>query len=124
MSILNGLDAIIDAWLGIQGNPDYGIAGNPAYFSKEAAIDLSENGGPLAQPDATPVALVAALLDQIHENWTEAGLREGSCMNWLLRKNSELGDGNYSAEVILERLVLTTVENGGAGRLNVVALGC
>ena len=35
-SILNGLDAMIDGWLGIQGNPCYGSGDSPAYFSRTA----------------------------------------------------------------------------------------
>jgi len=106
MSILNGLDAMIDVWLGIQGNRRYGKSGKPAYFSKEAAIDLSENGGPLAQSDATPDALVAALLKRIDDNWKGAGSQKRGSKNWLLRKNSRLRHGKHKPEKILEKLVV------------------
>ena len=44
-SILDGLDEMIDGWLGVQGDPRYGSGGSPAYFSRTAAIDLSDQGG-------------------------------------------------------------------------------
>ncbi|MFO0905730.1 MAG: hypothetical protein U0939_22170 [Pirellulales bacterium] len=106
-SILSGIDAIIDGWLGLQGTPRYGSGASPAYFSRSAAIDLSDNGGPLAQTaDLSTGTLIADLLTMIDDNWKEAGSQTRGSRNWLLRKAADLDDRNESAEKILEKLIV------------------
>jgi hypothetical protein len=111
-SILNGLDNLIDKWLGIDGDARFGTAGSPAFHSKTAAIALSSNGGPLGQPASRSVAdpLIPKLLDRIDANWKSLGSQRRSSANWVLRKALNLNAESNSPEKVLEKTIVRLLD--------------
>jgi hypothetical protein len=111
MSILNGVDELIERWLGVAGIAKYGDSQKepkPKYSSKTAAIDLSKNQGPLGTDSGAN--LLIKLLDRIHENWQQGGCMPPSSETWELGKELRLSPENTSQEVILERLIVRLLD--------------
>jgi hypothetical protein len=108
MSILDGVDTLIDSWCGLSEGSRYGNAGNPGYFSRQAAIDLSKHKGPLDSSGipADTTKLFKQILECVAQNHKGAGGTDPGDSVWRLRKECELSPANESAEVVLERLVV------------------
>ena len=102
MSVLSGVDTLIEAWLGITDNADYGQ--HPRYSSRTAAMALSNHGGPLGE--TSEQNLLVELLKKIDENWNDAGRHPPSSETWELGKEEWLSPANKSHEVVLERLIV------------------
>lgn len=105
-SILDGIDNLIEEWLGIDGVAEYGKS--PKYSSKTAAMALSANGGPLKT--SVESNLLARLLKRIQANWEQAGCHPPSSETWELGKETWLSPENVSQEVILERLIVRLLD--------------
>ena len=75
MSIFNGIDEILDNWLGLIGHGNKFGDRVPKYKSKTAAITLSEEGSPLnRQVDNDSVsALIADCVTQMETNLDKLG---------------------------------------------------
>ena len=110
--ILKGVDEILDEWLGLTGRIEYGTRSNvPKYESKKAAIDLSRNGGPLANEDGTistasemvrkAMKCLSANLGQLRQS----GMGQPANSNWKWEKSYHLASHNESAEKQLEKYV-------------------
>ena len=100
MSILSGIGDLVDAWLQVKPK------GKPPYYRHRAAANS------LTRQD-TPITRTQEFLDtsyaQIHNNWlaaSEAGLSRQSKENWRWKRHLDLGDGNKSPELKLERAVV------------------
>ncbi len=80
MSIFNGIDEILDNWLGLigHGNRFGGQAGVPKYKSKTTTIALSEKRSPMnGQADNDSAAtLISDCINQMENNLDE--LRAGT----------------------------------------------
>ena len=111
--ILSGVDSLIDSWCGLSDPARYGTADAPRYASTQAAIDLSEHGGPLGtgsgDPDTT--TLFQQVLEQIGRNHAAAGSKPATSPVWSLRKMLDLNVGSKSPEKILEKLVAMLLDD-------------
>lgn len=108
MSIFNGIDAILDKWLGLIGHEDEDDFGSKAkYKSKTAAIALSENGSPFkSQADNNSVAkLISDCLNQLKNNLNALNPDKIEPSNWKWEKSLHLASHNTSQEKTLEKLV-------------------
>lgn len=107
-SILDGVGPLIDAWCGLSDTTRYGTTDRPRYVSKQAAIDLSQHGGPLGASTATTdtTELFGEILEKIASNHTAGGGGNPSDVLWDLRKELSLNPDNPSPEKILEKLVV------------------
>jgi hypothetical protein len=106
-SVLNGVEEIIETWLGVAGLAKYGDSQQdpkPKYASKQSAIDLSAKGGPLG--NTSDVNLLVELLDRIDANWKQGGCHAPSAETWEPGKEESLSPANKGAEVVLERLIV------------------
>mgnify|MGYP006271028645 CR=1 FL=1 len=105
-SILAGIDGLIDAWCGLSDPVRYGET--PRHASRQAAIDLSEHGGPLGSSAGSPDAaeLFRQILEKSGRNHAAAGGRQASSAAWSLRKTVTLSPDSTSPEKILEKLVV------------------
>ena len=112
MSILAGIDGMIEAWLGIT-DPRFGES--PRYSSKTAAQELTRAKGPLVERGNGN--LLVELLQRLQENWTNAGQHKPSADTWALGKELHLSPDNTSQEVVLERLVVRLLDDTWANQV-------
>jgi hypothetical protein len=119
MSILAGVDTLIDSWCGLSGLPQYGTSDKAGYFSKQAAIDLSKNGGPLGSSGTSvdTTNLLNQILERIAKNHTEAGRKVPSEPTWELRKETRLNPGNQSPEKILEKVIAMLLDEAWSNQV-------
>ena len=100
MSILSGIGDLVDAWLQVEPK------GKPPYYRHRAAANaLTRRDSPI---NGTRDFLAASYA-QIHNNWlaaSEAGLSRQSKENWRWKRHLDLGDGNKSPELKLERAIV------------------
>ncbi len=99
MSILDGVGDLVDHWLKIEpkGKP-------PHYRHRAAANALSQRRSPITGTKA----FLDAAYAKIHENWDakESGYAKPSIENWRWKRHLELGEGNVSPELQLERAIV------------------
>jgi hypothetical protein len=100
MSILTGIDELVDGWLGVEpkGKP-------PHYQHKVAATALTSRNEPITGT----VAFLEASYDRIHSNWLaaiDAGYTNPSKENWRWKRHLSLGANNNSPELKLERAIV------------------
>lgn len=109
MSILTGVDDLIDEWCGLSSAKGVGTR-RPLYANKKAAIRLSENQGPLGTGHGTPDTskLFSEILKCIHSNHRSE--RHVSETLWVLRKETALDTGSKSAEKILEKVIASSLD--------------
>jgi hypothetical protein len=100
MSILNGIGHFVDDWLNLEPEGT-----QPYYHHRTAANSLTRRD--------TPITGTREFLDasyaQIHSNWLAAiavDHRTPSKENWRWNQHLELGPGNKSAELLLERAIV------------------
>ena len=106
MPILNGVDEILDHWLGLTGNPVYGNI--PKFNSKQAGIDLSNQGGPLpleGELGLTPENAISQAMQRIGLNHLNLDAVAPSESNWEWKKSHHLSPNSRSPEKVLEKLV-------------------
>ncbi len=104
MSILGGVDDLVDTWLGIEPKGK-----RPYYQHQAAANDLASRDVSI---DGSREFLHQCY-EQIHNNWIEAvetGYSKPSKQNWRWKQHLELPPNNKSPELLLERKI---VEEGG-----------
>lgn len=106
--IFHGLGALFDTALGLnnENNGAYGGRPNtPRYKSRQAAIDLSDNGGPIGNGEPQWPALIhdamAILTHNINANNANPA---PSAANWRWVKKLHLANQNQSAEKTLEKM--------------------
>lgn len=96
-SILYGVDDVIERWLGIDSNDEYGAGTKkPRYGSTTAAIKLS--GKKSSQPFPA-----REVLNLITDNWTKGGKQQRSARNWRWKPKLQM-EGN-KGEKELEKIV-------------------
>ena len=100
MSILDGLEALVDDWLNVEpkGQPPY-------YRHKSAANELSRRTSPIAGT----LDFLDACYAQIHQDWSaavDAGNWAQSNENWRWKRHLTLGKENASPELKLERAIV------------------
>ena len=99
MSILDGVGDLVDQWLKVEpkGKP-------PHYRHRAAANALSQRRSPITGTKA----FLDAAYAKIHENWdaNESGYAKPSIENWRWKRHLELGEGNVSPELQLERAIV------------------
>ena len=99
MSILDGVGDLVDQWLKVEpkGKP-------PHYRHRAAANALSQQRSPITGTKA----FLDAAYAKIHENWdaNESGYAKPSIENWRWKRHLELGEGNVSPELQLERAIV------------------
>lgn len=100
MSILTGIDELVDGWLDVEptGNPPY-------YQHRTAANELTRRDEPITGT----VAFLEASYDRIHANWLaaiDAGYTNPSKENWRWKPHPSLGSNNSSPELKLERAIV------------------
>jgi len=110
MSILAGVDNLIDDWCGLSSAGGVGT-GTPLYANKSAARLLSEHqrplGSDLAPSDTTE--LFKNILDQIRGNFRAD--RQVSDTLWVLRKETGLDPiNNKSSEKLLEKVIASCLD--------------
>ena len=100
MSILSGIGDLVDAWLQVEPK------GKPPYYRHCAAANaLTRRDSPITGARD----FLEASYAQIHNNWlaaSEAGLSRQSKENWRWKRHLDLGDGNKSPELKLERAIV------------------
>jgi hypothetical protein len=100
MSILSGIGNLVDAWLQVEPK------GKPPYYRHRAAANaLTRRDSPISGTQD----FLEASYAQIHSNWlaaSEAGLSRQSKENWRWKRHLDLGDGNKSPELKLERAIV------------------
>ena len=103
--ILDGIDDILDRWLGTHGREEFGTTSKvPQFKSKTAAIRLSENRGPLADSES-PADLIKSCMGRLDANLAAIGTDNVSTNNWKWMKSLTLASHNTSPETTLEKLV-------------------
>jgi len=100
MSVLRGVDSIVDDWLGLApvGKP-------PFYRHRTAANALSTRIAPIEGAGE----FLQASYQQIHSNWqaaVETGRSRSSSENWRWKQHLDLGVANVSPELLLERKIV------------------
>ena len=100
MSILNGIGHLVDEWLNIEpkGTPPY-------YRHRAAANSLTRRDIPIT---GTREFLNASYA-RIRQNWLaaiDAGYTNPSKENWRWKRHLDLGPGNRSPELLLERAIV------------------
>jgi hypothetical protein len=100
MSILSGIGDLVDAWLQVEPK------GKPPYYRHRAAANaLTRRDSPINGARD----FLAASYAQIHTTWlaaSDAGLSRQSKENWRWKRHLDLGDGNKSPELKLERAIV------------------
>ena len=102
MSILTGIDELVDNWLevGPKGTP-------PHYRHRAAANELTSREAPITGTRA----FLEASYARIHANWLAAinnGYTNPSKENWRWKRHPSLGADNNSPELKLERAIVNT----------------
>ena len=102
MSILKGIDELVDGWLEVapKGQP-------PHYRHRAAANELTRREAPISGT----AAFLEASYEQIHANWMaaiDAGYTNPSKENWRWKRHQSLGADNSSPELTLERAIVVT----------------
>ena len=100
MSILRGVDDLVDTWLDVKP-----IGKRPYYQSQTAANELSSRTAPI---EGTREFLSQCYV-QIHNNWLaaiESGYSKPSKQNWRWKRHLELSPNNKSRELLLERKIV------------------
>ena len=100
MSILTGIDDLVDDWLNIEakGKP-------PHYRHRAAANELTRREVPITGTQA----FLEASYARIHSNWLAAinnGYTNPSKENWRWKRHLSLGTNNRSPELKLERAIV------------------
>ena len=100
MSILTGIDALVDDWLAVapKGKP-------PHYQHRAAANELTRREAPITGT----LAFLEASYAQIQANWLAAidgGYTNPSKQNWRWKRHLDLGANNRSPELQLERAIV------------------
>ena len=100
MSILTGIDELVDDWLevGPKGTP-------PHYRHRAAANELTRREAPITGTQA----FLEASYARIHANWLaaiDAGYTNPSKENWRWKRHQSLGPNNRSPELKLERAIV------------------
>lgn len=100
MSILAGIDELVDDWLDIEpkGSP-------PHYRHRAAANELTRREAPITGA----LTFLEASYAQIHANWLAAivaGYTNPSKENWRWKRHPNLGANNSSPELQLERAIV------------------
>ena len=100
MSILKGIDELVDDWLevGPKGQP-------PHYRHRAAANELTRREAPITGT----AAFLEASYAQIQTNWLaaiDAGYTNPSKENWRWKRHLDLGPNNRSPELKLERAIV------------------
>lgn len=100
MSILTGIDELVDDWLNIEakGKP-------PHYRHRAAANELTRRETPITGTRA----FLEASYARIHSNWLaaiDAGYTNPSKENWRWKRHQSLGPNNRSPELKLERAIV------------------
>ena len=100
MSILTGIDDLVDDWLNIEakGKP-------PHYRHRAAANELTRREVPITGTQA----FLEASYARIHANWLaaiDAGYTNPSKENWRWKRHQSLGTDNRSPELKLERAIV------------------
>lgn len=96
-SILDGVDDLMDSWLGLQG------IGQPPQYRHRATLLRWRGGSPML---SDPGLFLAILLDRIEANWRQAQLTSTtrpSRENWRFSRRTHIDPANASPEVTLER---------------------
>ncbi|MBN71462.1 MAG: hypothetical protein CME32_19535 [Gimesia sp.] len=123
MSIFNGIDEILDNWLGLigHGNKFGSQKGVPKYKSKKAAIALSEKGSPLnGHADNDSVAeVVSACVTKMEENLKGFDLDNIPSSNWEWEKSLHLASHSTSQEKTLEKLVAFLLDENWMNQMSV-----
>ena len=100
MSILAGIDDLVDDWLSVapKGKP-------PHYRLRAAANELTRREAPITGT----LAFLEASYAQIHANWLaaiDAGYTNPSKQNWRWKRHLDLGTNNRGPELQLERAIV------------------
>ena len=115
MSILKGIDELVDDWLDVEpkGKPPY-------YRHKSTAIELSRRTTPIG--DARP--FLDACYSRIHQNWLAAidsGYTNPSKENWRWKRHLDLAPENTSPELRLERAIVATCGESWSNQMPVAS---
>lgn len=107
VSVFDGVDEIVDEWLGLLGHGDRFGTKFPKYASKKAAIALAERQRPLSDelPENWGHQLVLKCLDQMGRNLDKLDHSRISNSNWRWEKSLNLANHNSSEEKKLEKIV-------------------
>lgn len=100
MSILAGIDKLVDSWLNIEPKGQ-----SPHYQHRAAAKELTHRDEPITGT----LAFLEASHAQIHANWLaaiDAGYTNPSKENWRWKRHLNLGTNNSSPELMLERAIV------------------
>ena len=115
MSILTGIDELVDDWLDVEP------IGKPPYFRhKSTAIELSRRTTPIG--DARP--FLEACYSQIHQNWLAAidsGYTNPSKENWRWKRHLDLAPENASPELRLERAIVASCGESWSNQMPVAS---
>ncbi len=104
-SILYGVDDVIEKWLGITGNNDYGKGKkDPRYSSKTAAKKLTKQS-----VNVNELFPAKQILDKIQSNWDAGGKKRRSKENWRWEPRLKL-DPRNKGEKELEKLAAFLLE--------------
>ena len=107
--ILNGVHEVFDEWLGLAGQTKYGSRpGVPKYVPRQAAIDLSQSGGPLENKHrtiTTPSQMISEAMGRLGSNLQQLDVRRPARSNWEWTKSCHLTSHNDSPEKQLEKYV-------------------
>lgn len=122
-AILNGVCEILDNWLGLTGRIDYGTRPNiPKYCSKQAGIDLSRNGGPLANAARTvrsPSDMINQTMACLETNLRDLPPKPPASSNWMWEKSYHLASHNESEEKQLEKYAVFLLDDRWANQIPV-----
>ena len=117
LSILEGVDAIIEQWLGIAKKPKYG---KRPLNSKRALIDLSERKDLTPGPaQARASELIAKLFSRIEENYKASGGASPSPSNWQWEKSLKIDFDHTSEEKSLEKIVVQVLGDDWVNQVSV-----
>jgi hypothetical protein len=105
LSILGGVDYLIDSALHLTGDPalDRDPIGRAPHHQHITSCQRRSTG-PLDGFDA--LALVTAIYEKVVVNWRASSYHNGSDENWRLKSNPDIAENNNSEEVFLERAIV------------------
>lgn len=110
-SILNGVDAIVDTWLGVNH-----IGSAPHYRHRRAQQVVSSRAAVLSDP----AVFIGDLLATIERNWTLSRASSNtrpSAENWRFLKRLDIAERNTSPEVTLERRIAAVTGDEWANQM-------
>lgn len=112
MPNIPGFNDTVDLLLGIQDQVQLG--GPPRYYSRSAAISLSENGEPT---DSQVAELVPALMTTVEARFDQLGRPTPSESNWKWQKHLHIAENNLNPETVLEKLIANVMPDSWANQM-------